>query len=543
MNNVCIIWVKIYLAIFLLKEFFKLAQERKAITERIWELLASVKLAIVIFSLISLTAVIGTVLEQRAEPARNILILTRLFGETAAPIVYKIVERLGFTDMYHSWWFTGLLVLFSTNIVICSLDRLPRIWRLIREPIKPIKAEHIETAGIRREVLLKGKPEKLKEAVTGAIKAIGFNYGESKEDKGYQFYCQRGNYTRLGVYITHLSIILILIGVLVGISFGFKGYINLPEGRSYPAVFLQSVPLTPQEEQDRDSILNTLEAFWGNIFRASEQLGIKEEALKEKLKRYGVEPLGFSVRCDDFDVEFYDNSQMPKRYTSWLSVIEDGKEVLKKAIGVNDPLRYKGITFYQSSYGMIPGASGWFILKVTSNTGATEIKRLNFGGSFTIPGTDIEGVIKDFSPALSFDKQGRAITFSEMMINPAVFIEFREGGKQKYSGWIMKRNLLTGRTPEGHEVQFIDLWGVQYTGLQVRRDPGVWIVYLASVTMSLGLLIAFFMNHRKLWVRVVEEKGNTRVYIGAVANKNRAAFERKIDKMIILLRKAEGEDR
>ena len=128
------------------------------------------------------------------------------------------------------------------------------------------------------------------------------------------------------------------------------------------------------------------------------------------------------------------------------------------------------------------------------------------------------------------------------MNNPAVFIDFKEGGKEKYAGWILKRYPETWRTPEGHTVQFIDLWGVQYTGLQVRQDPGVWIVYLGSIVMTLGLFIAFFMSHRKLWVRIVEDKGNTRIYVGASANKNRAALEGKIEKMIALLKKRqEGE--
>ena len=517
-----------------------LPEERKTVIDRIRGLFASVKFAIVIFSLIALTSVIGTVLEQRAEPARNILILSRLFGESLGPTIYKVFNAVGFMDMYHSWWFRALLVFFSTNLIICSLDRLPRIWKLVREPIKPLTAEQIEMAGIRREVSLKGKPEKVKEGVTAAIKAIGFHYEEMKEDRGYQFYSQKGNYTRLGVYITHLSIILILIGALVGISFGFKGFMNIPEGRSYPVAFSPSVSLDPGEEQDRDRLLRALEASWGNVAKASGLLGIKEEDLKEKLKRYGIQPLGFSVRCDDFDVEFYENSQMPKKYTSWLTVIEDGKEVKSKAIEVNDPLTYKGVTFYQANYGMIPNAPGWFIMKVTSASGASEVKRLALGESFTIQGTKIEGTIRDFSPALSFDKQGRAFTFSEMMNNPAVFVEFTEAGKEKYAGWILKRYPETWRTPEGHTVQFIDFWGVQYTGLQVRRDPGVWIVYLGSMVMTLGLFIAFFMSHRKLWVKMVEDKGSTRVYIGASANKNRAAFERKIEKMIVFLRKRQG---
>jgi cytochrome c biogenesis protein len=59
--------------------------------------------------------------------------------------------------------------------------------------------------------------------------------------------------------------------------------------------------------------------------------------------------------------------------------------------------------------------------------------------------------------------------------------------------------------------------------------------------MSLGLFAAFFMSHRRIWVKAVEEKNSTKVVIGATCNKNRAAFERKIDRMISVLgREREG---
>ncbi|MDP2752963.1 MAG: cytochrome c biogenesis protein ResB, partial [Nitrospirota bacterium] len=89
---------------------------------------------------------------------------------------------------------------------------------------------------------------------------------------------------------------------------------------------------------------------------------------------------------------------------------------------------------------------------------------------------------------------------------------------------------------------FMDLWGVQYTGLQVRKDPGVWVVYLGCITIAIGLFMAFFMSHRKLWVGIVEDKNNTRVTIGATSNKNSTSFERKINKMVSLIgKKQEGE--
>jgi hypothetical protein len=45
------------------------------------------------------------------------------------------------------------------------------------------------------------------------------------------------------------------------------------------------------------------------------------------------------------------------------------------------------------------------------------------------------------------------------------------------------------------------------------------------------------MSHRKLWVRIVQDKNNTNIMVGAMTNKNRSGFERKIDTMISLLKK------
>ena len=150
--------------------------------------------------------------------------------------------------------------------------------------------------------------------------------------------------------------------------------------------------------------------------------------------------------------------------------------------------------------------------------------------------------IVDFSPALRIGNNGEPFTYSDQMNNPAVFIVFSEGGKQKYSGWIMKRYPQTWQLPDGNRIEFLDYWGVQYTGLQVRKDAGVWVVYFGCIAISIGLFIAFFMSHRKIWVKVTEEKNNSRVVIGATCNKNRASLEKKIDGIIsVLSKKQEGQ--
>ena len=73
--------------------------------------------------------------------------------------------------------------------------------------------------------------------------------------------------------------------------------------------------------------------------------------------------LPFSLRCDKFEVSYYDKG-MPKDYKSWLTVVEDGKDVLKKVIEVNDPLIYKGIYFYQSSYGQSAAKGGEVLVRI-----------------------------------------------------------------------------------------------------------------------------------------------------------------------------------
>ena len=513
--------------------------KNKSLTDKIWDFFSSIKLAVVIFALIALTSMIGTIIEQNAEPEKNIELIGKLFGDSIAPTLYNAFDFLGFMDMYHSWWFVALLMLFAANLTVCSIDRLPRIWKLSKEPVKPLTDEQFKNLG-KKEIVLKGKSEKIREAVGVAIKKTGFKFLERKEADGYQLYSEKGNYTRLGVYIIHLSILLILTGAIIGIFFGFKGFLNLTEGKTYSVAFAQTGRLTPTQESEMETVIAALQSVEGSTLKASQKLDMEEQSLKLKMKRYGIWPLGFSITCNDFNADFYSNSDMPKTYKSWLTITENGapvkingKEI--QEIEVNTPLKYKGVTFYQSSYGLTPGGgeNSVFKFRITPKDGKTEYIESRFEGSFSIPGTNLTGKVEDFSPAISFDEStGRPFTYAEQMNNPAVLVGFYENNKGKYSGWILKRYPETWKLPEGHIVEFVDLWGIQYTGLQVRSDPGVWVVYLGCIVMSIGLYIAFFMSHKKIWLRLIEEKNSTRVIVAMTANKNRAAFERKIITLI-----------
>ena len=109
---------------------------------------------------------------------------------------------------------------------------------------------------------------------------------------------EKGILGRFGSLITHISIIIILVGAVIGSIGGFKENVSILEG----------------------------------------------ETLQ-------VPHADFSLRLDAFELEYYKDSTRPKDYKSTLAVVENNKDVLTKTIEVNDPLSYKGIFFYQSTYG------------------------------------------------------------------------------------------------------------------------------------------------------------------------------------------------
>jgi len=463
-------------------------KEKVNIFDRIWSFFSSVKLAVVTLFILAVTSIIGTIVPQ--ESSKAIQFLGRIFGDNTAPAVYNIFLKLDFMDMYHSWWFVALLVLFCINLTVCSLEKIPRTWRLVKTPVKPIAKNVLETLAVRKEVTLKASPDIVKDEFLNVLRASKYNVKETADEDGVQLYSEKGAYSRLGVYVVHLSILLIFVGAIIGARFGYDGSLNLPEGAVSDVVYS----------------------------RTGEPI-----------------PLGFSIRCNWYNTDYYKGTDTPQEFSSELSILENGREVMKKVIEVNGPLTYKGVTFYQSSYGAVPDAVGTFILKVSADGGAEKILRLKQGESFESPGLKVKGTVMGFSPALGKDpRSGELITYSDTMVNPAVSIRFDIAGSEGFTGWVLKRYPETGIIRDaGIKVEFLDYWGAEYTGLQVSKDPGVFIIYIASIVMALGLYTAFFLSHKKIWIRIVPAgKGSVKVNIGGSASKNRLALERQAEHIL-----------
>jgi len=269
--------------------------------------------------------------------------------------------------------------------------------------------------------------------------------------------------------------------VLAG-TLGFQGYMNLAEGESASALFNKKT-----REQH---------------------------------------PLDFTLRCDKFEVTYYDRGNMPKDYKSTLTVIEQGKEVLTKTIEVNDPLIYRGIYFYQSSYGIAPGGGGEVLLRIIPLGGGQGREyRAAVNRRFQIEGTQDAAEVESILPDFAMDGQGGFFSRSDEPRNPAARVIIYPNGKEPYKIWAFAQFPDFHRKPDAlYTVSFLQYYPRFYTGLQVTRDPGVWIVWVGCTVLILGIGFAFFSSHRRIWLKIEKHDKNYTAVLAGASTKNRHAF-------------------
>jgi len=297
----------------------------------LWDFFCSLKLTMFLLISLAVISIIGTIIPQGSVPPEYLA--------TISPAKHQIYKALGFFDMYHSWWFILLLYLLTVNLVACSIKRLPHIWKIISHPTLVMDGGLEQSLPNKASFKTNVRPEQLKEKLTAFLSSEFARPVVTEADGAWHLFAQKTPWCRLSVYFVHLSVIIIFIGAMIGSLFGYKGFVNIPEGQSISKVMTRS-----EKEMN----------------------------------------LGFAVRCEQFSVALYKNGA-PKEFKSILTVLENGKPVpdyTNVRVIVNDPLTYKGITFYQSSY----GNAGDYFFTVSAPDGKNAMPvTLNRNESATLP--------------------------------------------------------------------------------------------------------------------------------------------------------------
>jgi cytochrome c biogenesis protein len=443
---------------------------KRDVLQSLWDFFCSLKLTMFLLISLAVISIIGTVIPQGIPPQEYLAQIS--------PAKVKLYKALGFFDMYHSWWFILLLYLLTVNLVACSIKRLPHIWKTITNPVTLFSVSLEQSLSNVATFKSPADTAAIKEQVAGFLGKDFATPVVTEADGAWHLFAQKTPWCRLSVYFVHLSVIVIFIGSMIGSLFGYKGNVNILEGETVSKFMLRS-------EKELD--------------------------------------LGFSLRLEQFSVAKY-SSGAPKEFKSILTVLENGKPVpdyTNVRVIVNDPLTYKGITFYQSSY----GNAGNYFFTVTDLAGKNPVS-LTVANQSSVKLPDgssmhVTEATKDVSP------------FARGLSGPAAQVELHSANGKTESFVVyanhpelnIQHAQMHGTGPVLHYRGAEDK---MYTGLQVAKDPGVEVVWLGCLLMVVGIYVAFFMSHRRIWVRI--QHGT--VTIGGNASKNQGAFQQAFDGMV-----------
>ncbi len=456
----------------------------RALAHKTWRTIASIQTGVVLLILVVILSAVGTIVLQRptTEPEE--------MQSAYSPHVLRILDAVGLTDVFHAWWFLGLLLLVSLCIVAASIDRFPNSWRYFSRPYK-YPDESFRRASHPQKSLAIADEESGLVAAERALHSLGFKPERVVREDHFGIFAERHRISELAVYIVHASLLLIFFGTIVDGIWGWRGYLSLNEGQTS----------------------NMVEIRGGS-----------------------THTLPFAIRCDAAGQENYKDGT-PKKWWSKLAVVEDGRDVQKKEIVVNDPLLYSGVRFYQSSYGP-NGKVDKLLLVATPSSGSGEKREIALAVNDTVP-LDADTTVRfaEFFPDYAV-RDGQVYKKSNYLENPAahLVVTSKKAGKD-FDVWLPQIDEVADNSKAPYQFQATDLKMGHFTGLQVSHEPGQWGVWSGVVLMGVGLAFVFYVVHTRFWVVPVSnpKTGKYSLWIGGSANRNRDVFEQRFDHLVELV--------
>lgn len=518
--------------------------------DTLWRVFVSLRLTITLLLSLTALSVAGTLIAQQGQTQVPIESLY-------APQTLKWLVRLGLTDIFHSAFFVALLLMLAMNLLACSIERLPKVWRDAFHVAPPpvddptLREWTPEIARIRKYLLERpGNAGVLSVREARAASELffqkyfkGYTVLRDAEDQ-FQLMVEKGKYSRVGVYITHLSLLMIMFGGAAGAIWGVEGAMSIEEGTRVSWM---------QHNKGSNGGMNTMHENGAPV--------------------PGFLSLGFDVECEKFTLETYDGSR-PKAFRSKLKFYENDVLVHQADIEVNHPTVYKGMTFYQASFNET-GVGGVDLKvfrvdsKVTSSLFRSSIDRKPSQVSAQVVAPDggtnqavLGGkpltndsnsqVKKDSQPSLPSsqapsqvpsmipggsmpkvtsvelvenvhvgdlyrvdgDAAFRVLQVEQnlMDLGPAAKIQYfpSRAAKKSQEFWIFKN--LPGfdfAHRRGAPLNFVleNLRPKFATGLSVARDPGVWVVWIGCLILVGALFMALYTCHSRYWVAYTQETG------------------------------------
>jgi cytochrome c biogenesis protein len=421
----------------------------------LWRLATSVDVAVAQIIFLAILAAIGMTLQQLpdfayrspSDYATAIETIHARYDPVLGAGLVNVLERLGAFGIFKSGIFGFGLVVLVTSIIICTLDRTPKLWRDV-SAVRVIQPEPFFDPRLPDRAHMRGVAAS---DVAAAARRRGFHLREEATPDGTAYlYGDRHQYTKLATLLTHTGLVLFLVAAAVTSRFGDEQGLVVPEGSS----------LTVQS------------------------IGTPGLLLVKNL---------------DFEAPGFDTGQ-PTDFTTDLAVYQDGTEVARKTIRVNDPLTVGGYTFHQNGFGPAPhlvirdasGAPLWDAkVPMTGAAGGAPYETM------AVPGRDL---------GLQLLLGRNAVGEGVLVVLPYRIVGTNADGTdqvQNYDPVQLQRGDEKVSDELGISIALPEFG--EYTLLIAKRDPGQGIVWAAFLCLIAGITITFYRPRRRLWARLTSQ--------------------------------------
>jgi cytochrome c biogenesis protein len=422
----------------------------------LWRLFTSVNFAVVQIIVLGLLAVVGMTVRQlpgfafrsAGDYATEMARLRAIYAPAIGSFGVDVLERLQLFHVFTSTWFSLGLVILVVSIVICTLDRTPRLWRQAAF-IRVQQPDAYFDPRLPDRVSIAGGGGLTADAVATALRRRHFTVRtEAGADGTTYVYGDRNRWTKLATLISHLGLILFLIAGLVTARLGDEQGLVVSEGETL-----------------------------------------------------SVQPIGtpglLLVQNNGFSAPGLETGT-PTDYLTDLSVFRDGQLQARKVIRVNDPLEVDGYSFHLNGYGPAP------VVELTDTTTggilwSGPVPLTNAAANIPYGALPVPGRSIGLQVLLTKDSAGVA---SIIAVPYAVTGTNPDGTPDIVTGFPAAVGVGQSATMSGLGIA-VALQSVStYTILIAKKDPGAYLVWVAFAALLAGLAITFYLPRRRIWSRL-----------------------------------------
>ncbi|WP_422017711.1 cytochrome c biogenesis protein ResB [Roseateles sp.] len=308
------------------------AAPRSSVPRELLDLLASMRFAITLLSVICIASVIGTVLRQ-GEPMGNYI---NQFG----PFWAEVFGLLGLYTVYSTPWFLVILTFLVLSTSLCIARNAPKIVTDLRSYKEGVREQSLQAHHHKAIGELPSNPQMALAEIGATLTALGWKARVQQREHGNMIAARRGAANKLGYLSAHSAIVLILIG---GVLDG-NAMVKLAMWLQGKEIYTGSGFVANIRPEHRLSTANP--SFRGNVTVSEHQSqGIAVLSLPNGVV---LQDLPFEIELKKFSVDYYATG-MPKSFASDI-VIHDGADTREATVKVNEPVIHKGVAIYQSNF-------------------------------------------------------------------------------------------------------------------------------------------------------------------------------------------------